>query len=577
MDWGYDNSTDFSYDYSDDFWIFDEVPSSFNETQYELDFIKNITAEYEAERNASLEEAARIIAEAEAESERILKQAEVDRLKTLKEAKEEAEVIINEAYQSVENIGPSPGGDLVFEQPEVEFALEDNIHSFIGNVWYGINELYIDQLSETEESAWFVTLMLDIKSFYDSLGDELNFWLFTGEQECYLEYFDETDEEIFFFIAENEELCPVYSGQQVTFTSELLETDDPFAVFQMETESGLTVTFSKKIEDVINAVEDEVHFQYEDHISQEEFEELTAGLVDSSLYDDHISPDDFAALTEGLIHPDELNWEEHGQYLDIPDYGGEMPDVDFENFHDGEADHEGADANAKLYFPEFAQEFTIYGLPEQYTIGQIETDTTAFGKFAAITSDAAGFNAHGEVALWFYDMNGNFCLMSAQTKLDKILSFTISDPYAMCGHKTWKTAAVKYSGEDLIQFQGPGGEWFNILTEDELTPDTSDLDWYDQIKAQSSWYVVPAEYDLIDIASDNSLFGDLWYFTKFDNKGTFFLLDMNANYQCLVTLSPEGDNRASVELKDYSNCVYAPITFRGMTAEKEDLTFSFEG
>jgi hypothetical protein len=62
------------------------------------------------------------------------------------------------------------------------------------------------------------------------------------------------------------------------------------------------------------------------------------------------------------------------------------------------------------------------------------------------------------------------------------------------------------------------------------------LDWYEQITKANSWYVVPAQYELIDIANDNSLFGDLWYFTKFDNKGTYFLLDMNAKYQCLVTL-----------------------------------------
>ena len=49
------------------------------------------------------------------------------------------------------------------------------------------------------------------------------------------------------------------------------------------------------------------------------------------------------------------------------------------------------DFDAVEYFPEFAVEFTIYGLPEQYTIDQIESDTTAYGKFAAITSDAAGY------------------------------------------------------------------------------------------------------------------------------------------------------------------------------------------
>lgn len=123
-----------------------------------------------------------------------------------------------------------------------------------------------------------------------------------------------------------------------------------------------------------------------------------------------------------------------------------MPDVDFEGLHDGET----YDPNAVEYFPEFAVQFTIYGLPEQYTIDQIETDTTAFGKFAAITSDAAGYAASREVSFWFYDMNGNFCMMTAETKLDKIISFTISDPYAMCSHSTWKSAAVKYDGPDLV-------------------------------------------------------------------------------------------------------------------------------
>ena len=52
---------------------------------------------------------------------------------------------------------------------------------------------------------------------------------------------------------------------------------------------------------------------------------------------------------------------------------------------------------------------------------------------------------------------------------------------------------------------------------------------------------------------------------------------MNANYQCLVTMSPEGNNKATVELKDYANCVMAPATFTQMEAEKEGLYFSFEG
>lgn len=67
-----------------------------------------------------------------------------------------------------------------------------------------------------------------------------------------------------------------------------------------------------------------------------------------------------------------------------------------------------------------------------------------------MTSDAAGYNAHREVGFWFYDMSGNFCMMEASTKIDKITSFTISDPYAMCGHSNWKTAAVKYSGNEMV-------------------------------------------------------------------------------------------------------------------------------
>ena len=81
----------------------------------------------------------------------------------------------------------------------------------------------------------------------------------------------------------------------------------------------------------------------------------------------------------------------------------------------------------------------------------------------------------------------------------------------------------------------------------------------------------------MDIAFDNNLFSELWYFTKFDNEGTYFLLDMNANYQCLVTLSGEGENLATLEFNDYSNCIRAPMTLQGMEAQKDGLTFDFEG
>jgi hypothetical protein len=61
-----------------------------------------------------------------------------------------------------------------------------------------------------------------------------------------------------------------------------------------------------------------------------------------------------------------------------------------------------------------------------------------------------------------------------------------------------------------------------------------------QIEKEDSWYIVPANHELIDIAYNNALFADLWYFTRFDNAGTFFLLDMNANYQCLFTFESSG-------------------------------------
>jgi hypothetical protein len=51
---------------------------------------------------------------------------------------------------------------------------------------------------------------------------------------------------------------------------------------------------------------------------------------------------------------------------------------------------------------------------------------------------------------------------------------------------------------------------------------------------------------------------------------------MNANYQCLVTLSPEGDNKATVELEEYDNCLMAPNSFEGMEATTDGLNFTFE-
>jgi hypothetical protein len=61
---------------------------------------------------------------------------------------------------------------------------------------------------------------------------------------------------------------------------------------------------------------------------------------------------------------------------------------------------------------------------------------------------------------------------------------------------------------------------------------------------------VPADLKLIDIAYNNTLFARLWYFTKFDDKGNYFLLDMNANFQCLFTFGSNGkDNKIDINLK----------------------------
>ena len=91
-------------------------------------------------------------------------------------------------------------------------------------------------------------------------------------------------------------------------------------------------------------------------------------MVDASLYDDYISPEDFDVFTENLVDLEDLNWDDHGEFLGEIFPEGEMigPDVDTESLHDGE-DKE-VDFSGIEYFPEFAEEFTIYGLPEQYTI-----------------------------------------------------------------------------------------------------------------------------------------------------------------------------------------------------------------
>jgi hypothetical protein len=93
----------------------------------------------------------------------------------------------------------------------------------------------------------------------------------------------------------------------------------------------------------------------------------------------------------------------------------------------------------------------------------------------------------------------------------------------MCNYKNWKTSQVFYdSNGEIASFTGPNDVLYLIYQESDLYQDkgdTSELDWYDQILLETSWYVVPTKYDLIDIALDQSLFADLWYFTKFESAG----------------------------------------------------------
>ena len=126
-------------------------------------------------------------------------------------------------------------------------------------------------------------------------------------------------------------------------------------------------TLSESLDYILGQAEAEIEKDYEDHVSADQFEKLTEGLVDSSLYDDFISPEDFDSLTENLVDLEELNWDDHGEFLNEIFPEGEMvgPDVDTESLHDGE--DVDVDFSGVEYFPEFAEEFTIYGLPEQYT------------------------------------------------------------------------------------------------------------------------------------------------------------------------------------------------------------------
>ena len=82
---------------------------------------------------------------------------------------------------------------------------------------------------------------------------------------------------------------------------------------------------------------------------------------------------------------------------------------------------------------------------------------------------------------------------------------------------------------------------------------------------------MPSKYELLDIAKDQSIYSELWYFTKFEFE-TYFLLDMNAKYQCLFEIKPQGNNKADVELTNYSNCKLAPFTFEDVEVNSEDLS-----
>jgi len=129
-------------------------------------------------------------------------------------------------------------------------------------------------------------------------------------------------------------------------------------------------------------------------------------------------------------------------------------------------------------------------------------------------------------------MSDNFCKMTAVVRNGQIKSFKISDPYVLCTFfPAWKTAPAYYNDTtgELTAFGGPNGVRYELYDGDELYQevDHDHLDWFLQIEKQDSWYVVPTEHDLIDIANDSTLFSELWYFTKFDNDGTFFLLDMD--------------------------------------------------
>ena len=60
-------------------------------------------------------------------------------------------------------------------------------HADVGTIWFGVNDQYKDQISDLDESEWMVTLTHDIGNYYFS-GGIPGLWLFTQEQDCYLEF-----------------------------------------------------------------------------------------------------------------------------------------------------------------------------------------------------------------------------------------------------------------------------------------------------------------------------------------------------------------------------------------------------
>ena len=69
-----------------------------------------------------------------------------------------------------------------------EFDFFENMdHADVGTIWFGVNDQYKDQISDVDESEWMVTLTHDIGNYYFS-GGIPGLWLFTQEQDCYLEF-----------------------------------------------------------------------------------------------------------------------------------------------------------------------------------------------------------------------------------------------------------------------------------------------------------------------------------------------------------------------------------------------------